>query len=319
MALQYAEHVVGGIDRPRFLIVGPELSPNRSFEENTTGVGGTAVLTRETDTSTPFGDYVLTIEDDNAGAQEYALITIPTGAAVAAKRFVALFYARNDAADGSQAIWTDWINMSGTHDQQAAVDQNWQSIVHEVVVHPAAAGNDLSFVIYPFGKSQGNAGVGAIRIDNFRCRQIIEELSLPLPWRGNERQMWSKQWQARNELIDGSSKSYKKGERYAYESFYERLSAADELIVRKIRNTPYDILFFPHADSQACYLVEWDEDYESTWAFGVAAWGHESTVQLKGIELIPVMPTEVIDELTEYEPPEDELILDQNEDNFIFS
>lgn len=319
MPLQYSDHVIGGIDRPRFLLLGPELSPNLGFEENTTGIAGTGVNTREFDETTPFGDYVLTIQDDNAGAQEYALITIPTGAAVAQKRFVALFYARNDADEGDQAAWSDWINMSGTHFQEYALGQDWQSIVHEVVVHALAAGNDLSLVIYPFGKGQGNSGVGKIRIDNFLCRQVLEELSLPDVLRGNERQMWAKEWQARNELIDGSSKSYKKGERYAYESFYERLTAAEEAIVRKIRNTSYDILFFPHADSPTCYLVEWDEDYESTWAFGVAAWGHESTINLKGIELTPAMPTEVIDATNEYAPEADALILDQNEDNFIFS
>lgn len=321
MALDYAENVVGGIDHPRFLLVGPELGPNQSFEDGLTGVAGSSGATaQELDVTTPFGDYALTVEDDAAGSQEYGEITVNTGAAIAQKRFITLAYARNDVDDEDGFAWTIYQGLSGDHEKQLTVGPVWwQEIVHEVVVPAGAAGNNLVYRIYPFAKGAGNAGEGKLRIDNFRCRQIIEEIELPLPMRGRQKQMWRKEFWARHQLISGAQKSYKKGMRYYYESTYERLTAAQEVLRSKLINTDYEILFFPHKDSPMCYFVEWDNDYERTWAFGVAAWGHEGNIALVGTELLPALPDLVIDELTEYTYESDEMYFETLDDSFVYT
>ncbi len=319
MAFKYAHHVIGGVDEPRFLLMGPELSPNKSFEEDLSGVSGSSgSYARVFDSTTPYMDYVLTIEDNQDVDMEYAEITIDTGEAIAGKKFIVLANARNDAAEGDQPIWCVFQGLSGTHEKQFVLDQLWwQVIVHEVAVPADATGNSLVYRIYPFGKSEGNAGQGKIRVDNFRVRKIEDEFTLPLPARGNERQMWRKEYQAKNELIDGTQKSYKKGIRYFYEAQYERLTAAEETLKSKLISTTYDILFFPHKDASTCYFCEWDDDYERNWAFGVAAWGHEGNVSLRGTELLPELPVEIIDSLTEYSFETEEFIAEQNNDSFI--
>lgn len=305
-----ASQVVGGIDKPRFLLVGPELSPNISFEEGLTGVSGgpppAAPYNRIFDSSTPFQDYSLKIEDDHASLEEYVDITINTGATIANKRFIVLAYARNDADSGDQFMWCKFQGLSGTHEKQYSIDENWvRIIVHEVVVPSDASGNDLVYRIYPFGKTEGNAGVGAVRIDGFRCRQILAEYELPIPDRKQQTEFFRKIKQAEHELRDGSLKTYKLGYRYYYESGYKKLSAINEYIRSQLANTDYEMVFFPHKDSANCYLVKWADDLERKWAYGTAALGHEADIQLIGQEVVPFTPYNIIDAGTVYEYEED--------------
>jgi len=316
---RFASNVVGGIENPRFLLVGPELSPNRSFEDDLTGVTDTgSASARETDTTTPFGDYVLTIEDDASGVHEYAQIAIDTGAAISGNLYIALAHGRNDADAGVVSAWCIWQGLTGDLEKHFNLDQDWkQAIVHEVRVPTGSSGNTLNYRIYPFAKIAGNSGEGKIRIDNFRCRKIVDYFELPLPSRGNERHTFRKEYQAQNQLINGDVKSYLKGIRYFYEASYERLTAAQEIIRSKLMNTSYDILFFPHKDSHLCYFVEWDDDYERNWSYGVAPLGHEGQIVLKGMELLNRIPTEVVDATSEYESAEDALIWEGEE--FIYT
>ena len=296
------DKVVGGIENPRFLIVGPELSPNISFEDGLSGVSSpTGAASQVFDSTTPFLDYVLRIEDDDPNAQEYAEITIDTGAPIAEKRFIVFAHARNDADVGDQACWCVFQGLSGTHEKEFMLNQEWQRvIVHEVVVPADATGNVLTYRIYPFGKSEGNAGTGAIRIDNFHVRQVLQEYEMPLPDRGKQIEIFRMIKQAEHELADGSIKTYKKGFRYYYEAGYDRLETLYESYRAQLAKTDNEILFFPHKDSSNCYLVKWDSDLERRWAFGTAALGHQAEVRLIGQEILHVIPAEVVDSLTEY-------------------
>lgn len=318
MAHQYAELVVGGIENPRALICGPELSPNVGFEEDLTGVGGATA--RELDETAPYGDYALTVEDDAAGSQEYAEITIATGAAIAGKRFIVLAWARNDDDEGDLNFWTNFNGLTGDHFKEFVTDQIWwPHIVHEVVVPMDAAGNDLAFRIYPFAKITGNAGEGKIRIDQFQCREILQEIELPQPTKGNEQQVWKQEFQSRFDNIAGRKISIGKKMRYGYDGRHEKFTAAQEVLRSRLINTAEEILFFPHKDAPVCYWVEWNEDFERSWAFGVAVHGHESSISLSGVELMPMLPEVVIDELTEYTFEEGDLWFEQIGDSFVFT
>ena len=317
MAHQFADRVVGGVEQPRFLLVGPELSPNRSFEEGITGVGGTTSNTQAFDTETPFGDYCLQIFDDDTESNGYAEITINTGAAIAGKRFIITAFVRN-YADADLAFWCDLPDLTGDFVEQYVCDNSWyQEIVQEVVVPADASGNTLKFRIYPSPYNGAYTWAEKIRIDNFRCREVVQEILLPLPTRGNARERWVDEDQARNQLANGTKKRYRKGVRYFYESSYEKLTAANEILRRTVKNTRYDILFFPHKDSRACYFVEWNEDFESEWSHGVAALGHEGGIVLEGTELLPDVDMNIIDAISEYIAPEDPIFMETLGNEFI--
>ncbi len=310
MAHWNSDQVVGGIEEPRFLIVGPELSPNISFEDDLTGVSGSsgtpAPYSQLFDTSTPFMDYVLKIEDGDSASQQYAEITIETGESIAEKRFIVFAYIRNDADSGDQAVWCTFQGITGTHEKQYMVDSTWRrTIVHEIVVPAGETGTQLVYRIYPFGKSEGDAGTGAVRIDNFRCRKVLAEYTLPIPDRKKQTEFFRLLKQAEHELIDGTLKTYKKGFRYYYESGYDKLSAANEYVRAVLARTDDEILFFPHKDASSCYLVKWADDLERRWAFGTAALGHEADVQLIGQEVVHDITGEIIDELNTYNYEED--------------
>lgn len=321
MAHQYAEHVVGGIAAPRYLLVGDELSPNVSFEDDLTGVTGSAVgvAARELDSATPWGDYVLTIADD--GNAKYADIEITTGDDIAGRRFIVIAWARNDAAEGDAPIWCAFNGISGTHEKEFTLGQDWlPMIVHEVHVPMDATGETLTYRIRPFAKAQSGTGTTAkIRIDRIVCREIFDSFNLPLPARGKQMEAWKPKYQAKIELIDRSIRSVGKRVQYAYQASYERLTAAQEVLRSRLINTEREILFFPHEDAPITYFVMYDEDFERTWSFGVAAMGHEAQINLIGTEMLPVLPDTVIDELTEYSYEAGDLYFESFGDNFVYT
>lgn len=307
MADEVSSKVVGGYQNPRFLLVGPELSPNVGFEENTDGWGSSlATIAREFDDSSPFGDYVLTAEDDDAGTSEYAECTIPAGEAVADLRFIVTFWARNDAADGDLFFFTQFTQQEGgAIVKNYTVDQKWQMFTQEVTVDDVVAGNNVLFHINMGAAIEGAAAQGKLRIEHFRCRKIIESYELPMPDRGKLRETFKEVLQASNELSNKTQLEYVAGHRYFYQAEYDYMTAAQEVLRRRSRSRDHEVLFFPHKDAAQNYIVRWDEDLEIGWAFGIASAGHAGNVALKAVEVIPYLPIEIIDATNEYSAPDD--------------
>lgn len=301
-----ASLVVGGIEEPRFLIVGDELSPNVSFEDDITGFSGSATFSQYSDTSTPHGDYSLKVEDDSAAVQQYIEIAIDTGAPIADKRFIVYGFVRNDSDEGQRALWCVYQGLSGTHEKTYMADLNWRRlIVHEVVVPSDATGNTLTYRIYPTAASEGVAGVGAIRIDDFHCRQVLDEFILPVPDSGNCNETFIEIKQAEHQLANRSRKKYTMGFEYIYEAGYQRLTAAEEISRTQIARENRDIMFFPHKDSPNCYLCFWDDEFDRSWAFGTGALGHEGQVFLRSQEVLHIVADDIVDAGTIYEYEDD--------------
>ncbi len=309
MPESFSGNVVGGVRAPRFLLVGPELSPNVSFEDDLTGVGGSAgASTRVQDSSTHWGDYVLRVEDDDAGSHEYAEITIDAGETVELKKFIVSFYARNDDDDAGDWTAHGFFQHGGTIvKRNYQVDRRWRQFIHEQVIPAGVAGNSLAFRLYPISSGQPEDAVGVVRVDNLRVRRVLDEISLPLPDKNRARDGWREDVQSRYMLADGREKTYLRGYRYFYSAGYDWLSAAQELARRKLMTGAQEILFFPHRDAPVHFFCRWDDDFENQWAFGIAA-GHAGNVALVGTELMPYLWDEIVDQLSEYEPPEDEFV-----------
>ena len=309
-----ANKVIGGIQNPRFLIVGPELSPNVSFEEGLTGVSSpTSAATQLFDATTPFLDYVLKVEDDSATLFERADITVDAGETVANKRFIVFGYARNHNS-GQHAFRTMFKDTSNGKDLVA--NEEWRRIiVHEHIFDGDTNGNSFTYQIFPAWDLTTNTG--AVRVDEFRVRKVLAEYELPLPERGSQTQVFRIVKQAEHELINKAIKTYKAGFRYYYEASYDRLTPGQELIRAQLAMTDNEILFFPHKDSWDCYLVKWADDLERKWAFGTAAHGHAGDVQLISQEILHIIPTEIFDALQQYEYPEEEFIVESSQESII--
>jgi hypothetical protein len=298
MAKPYSDKVVGGIEEPRALLVGPELSPNISFEENLDGVSSpSGAATQEQDTSTQFGDYVLKVEDNNTGSEEYADVTIETGAAIGGRKFLVMAYAKNA---GSLGIFRGSTpGLTDSHEKQFNYASDWAPVlIHEFLTAPADSGTSFVYRIHPAQSAVSSQG--AVLIDNLRVREVLDEFVLPMPERGNFGQSFEREMQARNRLLDGGIKSHLLGHRWHYEASYDQLSAADEQLRRTLMGTQKEIVFFPHLDAPLAYFCEWDDALESGWAFGMAGLGHAGNVTLRGTELLPALPLDVVEEYFEY-------------------
>lgn len=305
MGLQHQSKVVGGVDKPRFLIVGPELSPNISFEVDLTGWSGTATFLRVFDSGTPFGDYMMTVDDDSVTVQETVTCTIDAGEPVANLKFIVTFWVRNDASSGDQNFHVTFSQQSGgsaSYDHIA--DQEWKQYTAEVIVDAATAGNNVLFDLKIGAVIEGVGATGKLRVDNFMVHKVFEDFDLPLPNRGNFSESWEEQLQAVNEKVNGSEKRYLKGFRYRYSASYERLTVFDEQNRRKLlAKRDKQIMFFPHKDAATNYFVRWDGEIESGWGYGVAPHGHEGNIDLISMDLIPASIDVIIDATNQHNPP----------------
>lgn len=302
-----AGKVIGGIEAPRFMLVGPNISPNISFEENLSGISGEPG-TRELEPSTPFGDYVLKVDDDSTSSREFVTVQIDTGETIANKRFILFAHVRN-SSNQQQAIWTDWVGFSNNQ-KDYIVDENWRrKIVHEIVVPQSATGNILNFRIYPTSRLEGNDETGSIFIDNLHFRRVHHHYIFPLPYRGQQSEVFREVTQAQHELIGGEVKRYRKGYRYLYEGGYGKIDRIFESYISTMRYSRHEMIFFPHKDAHHCYNVKFSSDLEREWAFGSAALGHQTKLSLISTELIEDIPDDVFD-LTQYTYPADPFFLD---------
>lgn len=284
--MSVADKVVGGVGNPRFLLCEPELWANRSFEVNTTGVSG--AITRDADSTTPFGDYALSILDISAGDLFYGEFSFAAGETIAGKTFVILAYVKSHVTE-TQLFTTDFPDLTGNWEEKLVADGTWrQLIVREIAVPVGTAGSTLKMRIYPYDLEDGIAGQGALRVDFVRCRKVVDSFELPEPNRNEREEFFEEILQAENELLDRSLKNYILGHRYFYRANYPRLAIADELLRRKLLSRTKDILFFPHADAaQVCYFVKFNDSYNYKWAYGIADAGNAGNVSLKGLELLP--------------------------------
>lgn len=281
-----ANLVIGGIGNPRFLLCGPELWPNRSFEVNTTGVTG--AISRDADPTTPFGDYALSILDISAVDLHYGEFSFAAGETIAGKTFIILAYVKSHIT--SEVLFTtDFPDLAGNWTVKMVADGNWrQLIVREVTVPVGTVGSTLKMRVYPYDSALGVAAQGGLRVDYVRCRKVLDSFELPEPNRNEREEFFEEIVQAENELLDRSLKNYVLGHRYFYRANYPRLAIADELLRRKLMTRTKDILFFPHGDApQTCYFVKFDDSYSYKWAHGIAAAGNAGNVSLKGLELLP--------------------------------
>lgn len=312
MADEVSSQVVGGYKNPRFLLAVPlELSPNVGFEESAAGWTNAPGVTiaRAFDSSTPFGDYVLTIEDLTETTLYDAFCVIDAGEAIASQRFVITFWVRNDA-DQDGFFFTYFQQQDGSPVPKTySIGQDWRQITEEVVIRSdTGAVTEITMAIGTSAYAEGTEGTGKIRIDHFRVRKVVDAYELPIPDRGKMTEIFNEELQSRIKLSNKTEVEYSAGYKYFYQAEYDQITAAQEILRRRSRTSQYDVMFFPHKDSPQCYFVRWDDDLEVGWAFGAATFGHAGNIALKSIEVTPFLPIEVIDAGNEYSPPDDILV-----------
>jgi len=295
MAQIEAANVIAGIENPRILIVGPELVTNQGFEENLNDwtAGNGATITRESDTATPFGDYVMGVEDDSILANMYVDHTINFGSAIQGKKFICTLFAKR-ASDTNQVFKAKFEN--GSVESRTAFEY-WKKHVYETTMPTPDASTTFFFQIYP-ESGDPVTSEGKIYVDHVSIREILYDIQLPLPWRNQFKHGFIPLLQSGYKLDNAVNKKFYKGLVYYYSAFWNKLTVAEEQnrnkIIMENQINGNDLIIFPHKDSDRCYLVSCENNrLEWSWMSGVAI-GHEGGIELMGNELFQMAPDDVV-------------------------
>jgi len=296
MTHAWASNVISGVEQPRILIVGPELISNPGFEENTTNwsESGTSVISRVANTTTIFGDYVLQVEDDNAAGYEYAYQTINYGAAVGGKKYILSAYVKSGSSNNQRFSMDFTVN---TDDPSTFTARDyWKKFVLEVTM-PTSAATTFDVQFYPCEYGDVSE-TGIILVDHVSVREVLYDIQLPLPYRGDFKHGFIPLLQAGHKLSNGVNKKFYKGLIYYYSAWWQKLSYTEESnrqrIIMENQINGRDLIIFPHRDADRAYLVSCENSkLETSWMAGVAL-GHEGGMELIGQELYQMAPTDVV-------------------------
>jgi hypothetical protein len=296
MTHPWVANVIAGVEEPRILIVGPELINNNSFEENLTNwnqVGNG--MTRVQNSTTPFGNYVMDLEDDNAAAFEMVWQTIQYGSAIQGKSFISSVWAKRGGSANQTFSMNNNVDLEPEEDYTAR--EHWKKFILEATM-PVGSITYFNLEIYPTDYSGGVSETGHILLDNISVREILFDIELPLPYRGDFKQGFIPALQSRYKLNNQVNKKFYKGLIYYYTAYWKKLTATQEqnrnkiILYNQIQGN--DLIIFPHKDSDRCYLVTAENDkVEWLWMAGVAL-GHEGGIELVGNELYEMAPDDIV-------------------------
>ena len=302
--MSWSGNVLGGVAAPRFYLLSDDLVTNGSMEDDDdadsipdswTAQGG-ATLLQVNDTSTMFGDYVLSIDDADPSGWDYAKQTgmsIPSavGGDINGKDILVVFWVKQISGTNPEMfvnIYDSNNNLAGTTDVFTTLKtdrylQFWAYISNLVT---AAGDDEFGIGIFPTGLTVGD--LGKIYVDNVQVFEVTQLIDLPLPneWRG---QGWTKELQARQRLIDGTMKEYIDGWRFRANMNWEYMSTSDEILRQNLADHAGLIGFQPHNDVEWGQVCTWDGDLERSYFFNRFL-GHSSNIPLLGCELMDRKP-----------------------------
>jgi hypothetical protein len=268
---------------------------NGQFELNVDGWAqvGANVITRQLDATTFYGDYVMQVQDDQAGSREYAYYDCDAttgpfgGTTLAGRKYIVVFYFKSTGPDQGFFVRLGDDNASEFATKAYVAVDSWRMGFIEVEFTPGNSEDQLRFEIHPYYPDQVT---GIVRVDNIRIREILLDLQLPVP--AKYHQEFQKEVQSVNETIDKVRIEHPAGWRYACNLRYTYLTAAEEQ-VRNLASEGDHMLFFPHEDSDFCQFVRWvgkyDRDYPREKYLG-----HVGNIPFEGVDLIDTKPSTVI-------------------------
>jgi len=282
--------VLGGTGRPQFLLCGDELVQNRSFESNIYGWSNSPadVLTRGTDTTTFFGDYVATISDVGAQvSRSRGIYSCTVGSSLSGMTFALSFYAKATVGHTCTA------RIRAVDEILTSVDKvlpagEW---THYLEQFTFSTSNRGTFSIDIFAVAGGSYS-GSILLDQVSCRQVNYDLYDEFPYCPNiDEPDWDINILSSGRLIDGSLKEFSRGWepkiRYTYDYFDQT-----QEYYRQIMSESDFIWLKPHYDYEYWVAVKWSGQYRQRY-FGNVHAGHVGTMEFVAMFLLENKPFSV--------------------------
>ena len=285
--------VIGGIDVHQFLVITGNnlitLMTNRTFES---GIGnwdqnGVNVLSRGLDDTTPFGKYVLRIEDDNAAADEYAVLDIDDAVNYFDEReFILYFWAKGDSTTvkGSIEVYTDSALFPGipVAAKELGLTEYWKPYYLIIQVPASFEANQLNLRFKPAYTTDPVTETGVMYLDNVNLYEVSWDTEIRAATR--MQQEWMREDIANYNLASGHNKTYLDGFRYKCDLFFDGISKQNEAYRSKIMSANL-VFFIPHNDYNWGILVKPNDNVKRNYLADKYIW-HTGEINLIGVELL---------------------------------
>jgi hypothetical protein len=302
--MSFSGNVLGGVGVPRYYLLSEDLITNGSMEDDDNAdsipdswaAGGGATVAQVNDTTTVFGDYVLSVEDNNIGAIEWVTqtgLTMPSGDINGKSLLAAIWVKEISGTPGGNIhvyIKDNGGALAGTASPASSYTTSSWSLIWIPInnLFSLAGSSNFSIEIFPTNTTASN--LGKQYYDNIQVFEIEDtiELAEPTEYRG---QGWDKELQTgRQRLIDGSYKEYIDGWRFRCECVWEYMDTTDEADRQLIADHDGLIGFMPHNDVEWGQVCLWDGHLNREYFFNRFV-GHTSAIPLVGTEIMGSKPT----------------------------
>lgn len=291
---------LGGSEPPKILVCGANLisGANSGFED---GIGdwtenNVTIEQYAAGSTTQYGEYVLSIEDDNVGASGKAQLEIDLGKAVTGVTMVLTLY------DFAVVAHTYTILASATAPAEALklTVTNYSTTMQQRRCHEfkflSATSETFTLSVYA-GLHAAASWTGLLFIDKVEIREVLYDWDVT-----NEPHQksygWEKALQSKYGLVDGAEREHILGWRFYTEWGYDYLDKSDEIMRVHIANGEHlivfphrgdDSLFYPYNEGIYNVDARWSGEYTRSY-FGEVYAGHVGIMPLRGIELEKEIP-----------------------------
>lgn len=300
--MSWLNNVIGGIDTPKiYKLEDNDRVTNGSLEDTLStewqGAGYTRVTAASESIVAPRGDYILKVDDDDAGSWERAFQSVDYGSALGNKSFLLILKARASGSDHSVDIKLGSSTTSGgainnTVKLTVPLKTDYWRFIHVIVTFSSETDQYVRLELG--GTITTISETGIAFYDDIRLYEIQDTYTLEQPKTvsgSSWEQRWDESITTEFELIDGKNRKVIEGWRYVLNMIYQYHSASEQQTLIEITENGLNFVV-PHNDNLFGSLMQWNGNYENEYFFGRYL-GHSAVVSLKAVELEKDKPREI--------------------------
>jgi hypothetical protein len=258
--------VVGGIDKPRILLLDENFCENPLFTKNLDGWTVSGATIERLEDASAYIQYMC--EVTFGGLTNYVEYVYDLGNSISNRKFMVALNVVS--ASDYTLVFAGDIEFGST-----VITGPKQGKSFIVGTATGVTGTTVSFRIY---------GNGSLKFDNIYFSEVFEDIEMPQP-HDSGKLMFDKELAGNGKLWTGKSKEYNAKWVPSYKSEYFYLAENYEIYRQKISEAE-NLFVIPHMDYDYGFLGKWNEkEFERSYSFQQYD-GHAGILSIKGIEFV---------------------------------
>lgn len=286
--------VLGGLDRPRFLVIDQNFCSNPFFDVNTTGwtfqtTAGAGVgsnLSRYFHSSAFSRNYLGRLE--LIGTLSNAYYQYNAEANLQFRTFMARFRARVGEGEASREIVCDMVSSDETLDGSETTFTVTDEMQDFFLIGTAILSGDAPeyyIRLRIFGADHVTSGV--LYFDNVYFTEVFNDIVLPQP--NNSSLNFNKIIYGTNKLWVGKEQEFSKRWQPVYHAFYQDHLIGGYEVYRQKLSQAENLFCMPHQDVDWGFVGIWSGDLHRQYAWDRFI-AHKGEVNIKGMEYVISQP-----------------------------